>query len=211
MTWRRTMMALLVGASATLAAAQETRTYTNKTTVQTPYGEKTVTVTGEVIRYEPGQTIVVRGPNSREVTYTIGPDATIPAEIQVGRRVTLTTEPSSDGSGPAIVTRVTTTTVNADGQMKTTTEKTETMASGTTKTRLTTVYGTVSAFEPGQSITVTRVGAEPVTYTIDQESQLPQDIAVGRKVTIRTTTVSGSPVVRRVTYMTKTQTTAKKY
>jgi hypothetical protein len=51
-----------------------------------------------------------------------------------------------------------------------------------------------------------------VTYTIDPSSELPSDLAIGKTVTIQTTTVSGSPnpVVRKITYRTTTKTIEKK-
>jgi len=204
MRCRTLFLALATGAAATLLSAQEVTT--KQTTIQNADGSRTVTVTGEVVRYQPGQTIVIRQPDRQEVTYTIDPDAAIPPDIQVGRRVTISTEPASDGSGPAVVKRVTTTTVNPNGQMKTTTEKTETNAAGdTTKTETTMVSGTVSSYEPGQFITITRPDHQIVKYTITRESQLPQDMAIGKTVTIRTTTINGAPTVRQVT-ITRTKT-----
>ena len=75
----------------------------------------------------------------------------------------------------------------------------------TSKTTTTTISGTVSAYEPGQSITILQPNQQTVTYTITQESQLPQEVAVGKTVTIRTMKVKGSPVVKQVT-ITKTTT-----
>ncbi len=206
MKWRNFFLALATGAAASLLIAQEVTT--KQTTVQTREGQ-TVTITGEVVRYEPGQMIELRQPDRRVVTYTIGPGAVIPEDIQIGRSVTVTTEPSSSGSGPAIVTRVTTTSINPQGQMKTTTEKTETTAEGdTTKTTTTTISGTVSAYEPGRSITILEPNRQTVTYTVTQESQLPQELAVGKTVTIRTLKMKkGSPVVKEVT-ITKTRTSS---
>jgi hypothetical protein len=143
------------------------------------------------------------------VTYTIGSAVQVPAEVQVGKRVTVSTEPASDGSGMAVVTRIETTSVDASGQTKQTTEKTEQSPSGTTKTTTSTsTYGTVTAFQPGQSITIEQPGQKTVTYVIDTQSQLPQDVAVGKTVTITTRTVSGSekPVVRSITYRKVTTT-----
>jgi len=208
MSWRKILLAIVVAGTASWMIAQETRTYSKETTVQSSDGTKTVTISGEVVRYEPGQTIVLRDPKSRVVTYTIGPDVVVPAEIQVGRRVTITTEPSAAGSGPAVVTRITTTSVTSDGQTKTTTEKTEMTPSGETRTQTTTVYGTVTAFEPGQSITIVDPNQQTVTYRIDTESQLPKDVLVGKTVTIRTTNISGSPFARTVT-ITKIKTRKK--
>ena len=49
------------------------------------------------------------GPDSRKTTYTLSPNVVVPADIQVGRVVTLSTEPSA--SGPVTVTRITTRTM----------------------------------------------------------------------------------------------------
>jgi hypothetical protein len=118
----------------------------------------------------------------------------------------VSTEPSSDGSGPAIVTKVTTTSMTPEGQTKTTIEKTEMSPSGeTSKTTTTTISGTVSAFEPGQFITIESPDHQTVRYTVTQESQLPQDLTVGKTVTVRTTTINGAQVAKRVT-ITKTKT-----
>ena len=203
---RTLLLALATAAAATLASAQEV------TTKQTTYhadGSKTVTITGDVVRYEPGQTIVIRQPNRKVVTYTIGRDITIPEDVKVGRHVTVSTEPASDGSGPAVVTRITTTTVNANGEVKTTREKTETNAEGeSTTTKTTTISGTVSSYEPGQFITITGPNHRVVKYTITKDSQLPEEVAVGKTVTVRTYTMNGAPAVRQVT-ITRTRTNAQ--
>lgn len=207
MKWRNLSLALAMGAAATLLGAQEVTT--KQTTIQSSDNPRIVTITGEVVRYEPGQTIVLRQPDKRVVTYTLSPGATLPEDIQIGRTVTVSTEPSSDGSGPAMVTKVTTTSMTPEGQTKTTTERTEMSPSGdTSKTTTTTISGTVSAFEPGQFITIERPDHQTVRYTITQESQLPQDLTIGKTVTIRTTTVNGAQVARQVT-ITKTRTTTR--
>jgi hypothetical protein len=221
MNWKTPLIALAFGAAVATMAAQETKTTTQKetTTQQNPDGSmqttmtKTTTVSGSVVRYTPGQTIVLKSTDGKETTYAIGPSIVVPAEVQVGKRITIATEPASDGSGPATVTRFETTSIDSQGQVKNTTEKTEVSQSGqTTKSTQTTVYGTVTAYEPGQSITIERPGQQTVTYTVSSESQLPQDLAVGKSVTITTTTMSGSttPLARRVTYRTMTKTTKEK-
>jgi hypothetical protein len=195
---KRILGVALALAFAWVAAAQ---TQTTQQTTET----KTVTVSGEVVRYEPGQVIVIREPDRREVTFTIGPAAAIPAEIQIGRQVTLTTEPAADGSGPAVVTKITTTTVNAEGQLQTKTERTETSPSGQTKTVTTEVYGKVTGYEPGRTITIERPDQQPLMLTLDKESQLPADVAVGKVVTVKTITVAGKPIVRVMTYRKVTE------
>lgn len=207
MKWRSLFLALATAAAATLLTAQEVKSKT--TTIETSDSPKIVTITGEVVQYEPGQTIVIRQPDRKVITYTLSPKVTLPEDIQVGRTVTVSTEPSSDGSGPAIVTKVTTTSMTPEGQTKTTTERTEMSPSGDTmKTTTTTISGTVSAYEPGQFITIERPDHQTVRYVINQESQLPQDVTVGKTVTIRTYTSGGNQIARQVT-ITKTKTKTK--
>jgi len=84
------------------------------------------------------------------------------------------------------------------------------MASSTTTERTSkAVSGTVRTYEAGKSVTIVRPDGSTVTYMIDPTSQLPSDVAVGKKVTVTTTTVGGSPqpVVQRMTYTTRTTTT----
>lgn len=194
------------GATAGTQATQTTTAYTHETAK--PVETKIVTVTGDVVRYEAGKTIVVRNTEGREVTYTIAPQVSAPAEVVVGRRVAIVTEPS--GSGPVLVTRITMETMSPEGTVQTKTEKTEIAPSGTeTKTQITSVYGTVSAYEPGRSITLLRPNATTVTYTIDSSSSVPSSLGTGRKVVIRTITRPGleRPIVRKVTYSKSTKKT----
>lgn len=89
-----------------------------------------------------------------------------------------------------------------------TTEKTTLSPSGEeTRSQVTTISGTVSAYEPGRLITILRPNATTVTYSIDASSTLPTGIAEGRKVIIRTITRPGDehPVVRKVTYSKTTK------
>jgi len=204
MNLRTRFFAVVFGAlSATLLAQQSTQTTTTTTTT-------TRNVTGSVVQYTPGQTIVLRSADGKTTTYTIPSAVTVPADVEVGRSVTIFTKPASDGSGPAIITRIETTSVGADGQVKTErTERTESAPSQeqSTETTTTTVTGKVTAFQPSQSITVEQPGKTAVTYVIDTQSQLPQDVAIGKTVTITTHVVKGSPVVRTVTTKTVKTTT----
>jgi hypothetical protein len=195
MKWR-TLVATLAFAAATTALS-----------AQQPASSTTV-VTGPVVQYTPGQTIVVRDADGKMVTYSIGSGVQVPSGVQVGKTVSISSEPASDGSGPAMVTRIETTSVDASGQTKMTTERTEQSASGTTKTT-TTTYGTVTAYVPKSSITIEGPDHVATTYTVDTTSELPQDIAIGKVVTIDTRTVQGSksPVIRRVIYRKVEKTT----
>src|SRR5262245_31708303 len=56
-----------------------------------------VVVSGDVIRYEPGKTIVIKS-DGREVTYMLTPELQLPAEVQTGRRVSVYSERGTDGN-----------------------------------------------------------------------------------------------------------------
>jgi hypothetical protein len=175
------------------------------TQVETKY----VTVDGEVVRYEAGKVIVVRGADNKEVVYTLSPSIVVPAEVQVGRRVTLYTEPGKDG-GTQLVSRVTTTSVTPEGNVKRTTEDTRHLPSGaTTTTTTTTTSGKVAAYEAGKTLTITRSDGSKVTYVINDKSSVPADLVIGKTVTILplATTGPGEPVAQTITYVTTTKTT----
>jgi uncharacterized protein YndB with AHSA1/START domain len=164
---------------------------------------KPVVITGEVVRYEPGHVIVIRSADKGEVSYTLMPSLTVPTDVQVGRTVSLYTEPGEGGA--TLVKRVTTTSVTPSGNVKRTTEETRTSATGeTTTTTRTTISGTVQAYDAGKSITLTRPDGTQVTYMINEQSQLPAGIAIGRRVIVYPAgTVPGDDqLVQRVVYVT---------
>jgi hypothetical protein len=200
-----TVVGIALFAGCAVSAAAQTQT-TETTTTRTEV--KPVVISGEVVRYEPGHVIVVRSRDGGEVSYTLMPSLTVPADVQVGRTVTLYTEPGEDGA--TLVKRVTTTSVTPSGNVKRTTEETRTSPTGESTTETTTtVSGTVQAYEPSKSITITRADGTQVTYMINEKSVLPTGIAIGRRVTIYPSTItSGSdPMVQRVIYTTtKTKT-----
>lgn len=175
---------------------------TTERTTTLPSGEKYTTVNGEVIRYEPGRTLVLREPNRKEVTFTLTPDIVIPEDVRIGRRVTLFTEPGDGGT--TLVKRVTTTSMTSEGDVKRTTDETRTGPSGTMTTRTTSINGVVQTYDAGKSITLTRDDGSTVTYVINDRSQLPADLVVGKRVVIRTVPLTGSSdlAVERVTYTT---------
>ena len=69
------------------------------------------------------------------------------------------------------------------------------------KSEITSVYGTVTEYEPGRSITVAQPDRKSATYAIDRDSNLPSQIASGRRVVVHTITRPGleRPLVRKVT------------
>lgn len=204
-------LALATAAWAQDTAAQQTTT-TQQTTQVTDDGvartTKITTVEGKVVRYEPGKTIVVLGPDNKEVSYVLSTSATVPAEVQIGRVVSLSTEPSANG--PVMVTRVTVRSVTSDGQIKTETQTRSTDASGNqTMTKTTDITGTISAIEPGKSVTIVLPDKKTVVYTLDTSSVVPSDVAVGKTYTIQTTrtTANGPMVVKKITSTTTTKKT----
>jgi hypothetical protein len=183
--------------AASQALAQTTQTVT-----------KTVTVDGDVVRYEAGHLIVIRGADNKEVTYTLSPGVVLPAEVQIGRRVTLYTEPGSDGK-TQLVSRVTTTSVTPEGNVTSTTEDTRRLPSGvTTRTTTTNVSGRVEAYEAGKTLTITRSDGSKVTYVINEKSQVPAGLVIGKTVSIMPleTSGTGEPVAQTITVVTTTKT-----
>ena len=171
--------------------------------------DKPITVVGEVVRYEPGRVIVLRDAG-KEVTYTLTPSLTIPTGVEVGRRVTLYTTRGADGA--STVTRVSTS-VTPEGNLQRTVERTHTNPAGeTTRTTTTTINGTVQAYEPGKSVTVTRADGTQVTYMINERTHLPEGLGVGRTIVLRPAVVTDdSKVADTITYTeTKTKTQVKK-
>src|SRR5437763_1306633 len=64
-----------------------------------------ITVTGDIVRYEPNHMIVLKNTEGREMTYTLGPSVVVPSGVAVGRHVTLYTSGEGEKS---VVTRVST-------------------------------------------------------------------------------------------------------
>lgn len=205
----------LAALSTPSALGQETTTSVKKTTAIAPDGStrtttKTTTVEGKVLRYERGKTIVVLEPGDREVTYVLAPKAAVPADIEVGRIVSLSTENSA--SGPMTVTRITTQSVTPEGNLKT-----ETRAKGTTSagnqvaSTTTTVTGIVKAVRTGRSVTLVLPNESDVEYALDASSVVPAELAVGNTVTVvTTTTTTGAPGVAKTVTISKQTTTTKK-
>ena len=184
---------------------------TTERTTTTPAGDKYTTVSGEVVRYEAGRTIVLREPSRKEVTFTLAPDIVVPDDIRIGHKVTLFTE-AGDG-GATLVKRVTTTSMTPEGNVKRTTHETRTSPSGAvTTTSTTTINGVVQSFDAGKSITLTRPDGTTVTYVVNDRSQIPTDLVVGKRVVIRTVPLTGSNdlAVEKVTYSTTTTRTKSK-
>jgi len=162
-------------------------------------------VMGEIVRYEPGHVIVLRDSSNKEVTYNLAPSVTVPTGVEVGRHVTLYTNHASDGSWT--VTRGSTS-MTPEGNVQRTVERTHTNAAGdTTRTMTTsTIDGTVQAYEPGRSLTITREDGSEVTYHITERTHLPADLAVGRTIMLRPATGSDNSLVADTVTYTETKT-----
>jgi len=168
---------------------------------------KPITIVGEIVRYEPGHVIVLRNADSKEVTYTLTPSVTIPTGVEVGRRVTLYTTRGDDGA--FTVTRVTTS-VTPEGNLQRTVERTHTNPAGeTTRTTTTTINGTVQAYEPGHSVTITRSDGTEVTYMLNERTHVPEGLAVGRTIMLRPAVVTDNTKVADTITYTETKTQVK--
>ena len=195
---------LIAGLCISVAPVVSGQAFAQTTQTETKY----VTVDGEVVRYEAGRVIVIRGADNKEITYTLSPSIVVPAEVKVGRRVTLFSELDKDGA-TQLVSRVTTTSITSEGDVKRTTEDTRHLPSGaTTRTTTTTVSGKVEAYEAGKTLTITRYDGSKVTYVINEKSKVPPDLVIGRTVSILplTTTGTGELVAQTITYITTTKT-----
>jgi hypothetical protein len=172
-------LAALSIAFVSVASAQ---TYNEGARVET----KTVTISGDVVRYEPGQVIVIRGQDGKEITYTLSPRIKVPPDVQVGQKVTLYTEHGASGS-PTTVSKVVTTSITSEGKVKVQTDDTRTTASGKrTQKHTTTINGEVVKYEPGQAIVIREPSRGVVTYTLAPNASVPGDIQVGKNVTLYT-------------------------
>ena len=194
----------IAGLCISVASGQALAQTTTQTTTETKY----VTVDGDVVRYEPGRVIVLRGADNKDVTYTLAPSIVMPAEVKVGRRVTLYTEPGKDGA-TQIVSRVTTTSITPEGNVQRTTEDTRNLPSGaTTRTTTTNITGRVDAYTAGKTLTLTQADGTKVTYLITTKSQVPADLVIGKTITVLPLagTVPGEPVAQTITYVTTTKT-----
>jgi hypothetical protein len=195
---------LLAGLCICVAPALSGRAFAQTTQTETKY----VTIDGEVVRYDAGRVIVIRGVDNKEIIYTLSPSIVVPPDVKIGRRVTLYTEPGRDG-GTQLVSRVTTTTITPEGNVKRTTEDTRHLPSGTTsRTTTTNTSGKVEAYEAGKTLTVTRADGSKVTYVINEKSKVPDDLMIGKTVSILplSTTGTGDPVAQTITYVTTTKT-----
>jgi hypothetical protein len=169
--------------------------------------EKPVMVVGEIVRYEPGRVIVVRDSANKEVSYMLTPTVTVPTGVEVGKPVTLYTTRGADGS--FTITRVSTS-VTPEGNVQKTVERTHTNAMGeTTRSTSTNIVGTVQAYEPGHSVTVTREDGTQVTYMVNDRTHLPEGLAVGRTILLRPATVTDDVKVADTITYTETKTKVK--
>lgn len=171
-------LAVAIGAVAGIAASQDAAAAAGETTAA-----------GEVVRYDAGKAIVLRHSDDRVVTYALSPGLVVPFEVQVGHRVSVVSEPSGASGETLLVTRITGVATTAAAP------------AGVTKSEMTAVYGVVTAYEPGRTITVAQPDRKLVTYGIDGESAVPPSLARGRSVVVRTVMRPGfeRPVVRKVT------------
>jgi hypothetical protein len=190
----------------TIAASGSGKAFAQAT--QSQIDARYMTIDGEVVRYDAGQVIVIRGADRKDTTYTLSPGAFLPAEVEVGRRVKLYTEPGIGGR-TQLVTRITTTSVTSEGDVKRITEHTRTLPSGAiTRTTTTSVSGRVEVYEAGKTLTITRADGSQATYVINEKSKVPAGLAAGKTVAILPMADADpdEPAAQTITYVTTTKT-----
>jgi len=226
----------VAGALALTGAAVCQQSSSGQTTTQSTTTQTTTTrpIQGRVVSYEAGKSIVVVGADGRVQTFPLTATVSVPADVAVGRTVSIATEPSA--SGAVVVTKITTTSVASDGSMRTETQthvsqpdanppsnpatssesSAAPMSSGqstTTTTQTTTmseggeITGTVTAYEPGKSVTFVLPDKRTVVYTIDTSSVVPSDVAVGKTYTVTTVKSTTGPNGLTIKKITTTKTT----
>ena len=191
------LLASVIAAVATIAASQEASPTPAPATTPRKI-PRSVTTSGEIVRYDAGKTIVIRQSDDRIVTYELAPAVPVSADGVV--RVTRVTPIGPDPVPAAPAPPAASVTPNA-----------EIPSAAQAKTQTTTAYGTITAYEPGQSISILQPNGKTVIYAIDGDSSLPTGIATGKTVVVRTITRPGAtrPLVQKVTY-SRTPTTQKK-
>lgn len=151
-------VAVLLGAfSMALTGVASAQTYDQTVQIEM----KAETISGDVVRYVPGRMVVVRIDDGREVSYRLSQGLRVPANVQVGQKITLLTDRSADGS-PTIVKLMTTTSLKPEGHFS----------------------GQVEAYTAGKSITLLRADGSRMTYAITPQSRVPADPLIGKRITI---------------------------
>ena len=166
---------------------------------QTPTETKVVTIDGEVVRYEAGSVIVIRGADNKETVYTLGPTTVVPADVKIGRRVTLFTEPGKDGA-TQLVSRVTTTSVTPEGNVKSTTEDTRTCPPGSPRKRRPRPSRGRSRPTRRARLSPSRGPMGPRLLTDEREATVPADLVIGKTVAVQP--MACEPVAQTITYIT---------
>ena len=96
---------------------------------------------------------------------------------------------------------------NAPQERRSSQSTTTTTEEATNESKAATVItGKVQSYEAGHSITLLNDKGDASTYVLTDATTAPKGLEVGKTVTIRTTTVSGSPVVKMITTTTTTTT-----
>ncbi len=197
---------VIAGIPAFAFAQTSTTTEQRQTTGQSEDGStrsttttNTTTVRGSVVRYE-GRTIVLND-GTKTSSYTLAPSVEIPANVAVGRTITVYTDPANSQA----VTRVVTTDTDEQGRTRQTAETRALDTQGNvTTTKTTNIYGTVSSYEAGKTIAILQPNGETIHYAITNDTELPGGMGIGKKVTIYTTPGTPQPTVNHITYTTET-------
>jgi hypothetical protein len=180
-------------------------------------------VTGEVVSWEEGRNVTVRFGDGSQVTYPVASNIIFPPDIRGGGRITVTTAPI-EGGGVKVIGLTTVmpppppadtipiepaatptvsgpkNTAQKPGPRKPTT--TAPAAIGAATRLATQSASTVSAYEKGKSLTITRSDGSTWTYRLAKNAEIPEDLAVGKQVSIETKIANKKRYVTRISYKT---------
>lgn len=180
-------------------------------------------VTGEVVSWEEGRNVTVRFGDGSQVTYPVASNIIFPPDIRGGGRITVTTMPIEGGAikvtglttvmpapPPADAVHVEPTATSTVSGPKNSTQKPGPRKPTTTApsaigaaTRLATQSASiVTAYEKGKTLTVRRADGSLWTYRLAKNAEIPDDLAVGKQVSIETKVANRRRTVTKVSYKT---------
>jgi hypothetical protein len=140
---------------------------------------------GEVVHLERGKLIVVRTPLG-ETSYTLSPTVFVPADLAVGKGVSIEFEPGTTGNQVRKLS-TTTATFSPGTTTETFTQVTRPEDMGTATLVPATVpivTGTVQSYVPGESVTIRDSKGSRFTYVLARDGGVPKYVIRGKRVTV---------------------------
>lgn len=178
-------LGLLVASGAVLAQDNTSANQDRQQHLSTP--AKPVAVSGTVVKYTAGQSIVLRGNEGQEVTYPLASDASAPADVAVGSSVVL----YGDASGSKVGRIVMSDSSTASKPPDSTSQGSPTSSSTTSQGSSYSGQSAPSATTSGTSSTTSGMSSTSTTSTA-ATSAAPAQTTTTTTTTTEVTTVTGT-------------------